>query len=227
MSAAVILGASGGIGRALCARLSETRSDLRVIGLHRNSTPRFDVCEEASIEAAARYCTSMGTIELVVNATGILAPEAEGPEKSWRAIDPEHMTEVFRVNAIGPALVMKHFLPLLSREDRSVYVNLSARVGSIEDNNLGGWYSYRASKAALNQVVRTASIELSRRNPGAICIALHPGTVATDLSGGFQATGLEVQDPATAAARILKVIEGLQPEQTGGFFDHHGKVIPW
>lgn len=227
MPVAVILGSSGGIGGALVRGLSETRPELTIVGLHRNSIPRLDVCDEASIEEAARHCAALGPIGLVVNATGILAPEAAGPEKSWRGIDPAHMAKVFQVNAIGPALVIKHFLPLFAREGRCVYANLSARVGSIGDNHLGGWYSYRASKAALNQIVRTASVELRRKNPEAVCVALHPGTVATDLSGGFQATGLEVQDPAVAAARILKVIDDLRPEQTGGFFDHRGKEIPW
>ncbi|SHM47645.1 SDR family NAD(P)-dependent oxidoreductase [Roseibium suaedae] len=227
MAVAVILGASGGIGGALEARLRQTRPDLAVVGLSRKTTLAFDVGKEETVEQAAAYCSSLGPLELVVNATGILSTQTAGPEKSWRSIDPAEMMAVFQVNAIGPALVMKHFLPKLSREGRAVFANLSARVGSIGDNHLGGWYSYRASKAALNQLVHTASVELQRRNPQAICVALHPGTVATNLSEGFQATGLEVQDPATAAARILKVIEGLQPEQTGGFYDHHGKVIPW
>ncbi len=149
------------------------------------------------------------------------------PEKSWRDLDPAHMARAFAVNAIGPALLMKHFLPLLPRQGRSVFATLSARVGSIGDNRLGGWYSYRASKAALNQFVRTAAIELGRRQPGAICVALHPGTVSTPLSAPFVKAGLDVQTPEEAAARLLDTIEGLGPGSSGGFFDHRGNPVPW
>ena len=127
------------------------------------------------------------------------------------------MARSFAINAIGPAIIIKHVLPLLPRAGRSVFATLSARVGSIADNRLGGWYGYRASKAALNQLVRTASIELRRRRPAAVCVALHPCTVATGLSSRFAKDGLEVQAPALAAERLLAVIAGLGPEQSGGF----------
>ena len=130
------------------------------------------------------------------------------------------------MNAIGPALMMKHFLPQLSRSGKSVFATLSAKVGSIGDNRLGGWYSYRASKAALNQLVRTAAIELSRSRPEAICVALHPGTVATPLSAPFAKAGLDVQTPTEAATAILSSIDGLTPLQTGGFFDNRANALP-
>ena len=136
-----------------------------------------------------------------------------------------HMARSFAINATGPALLMKHFLPLLSRTERAVFATLSARVGSIADNHLGGWYAYRASKAALNQLVRTAAIELARTRPKAICVSLHPGTVATGLSSPFVKAGLEIQTAAQSAAKLVAVMETLTPEQTGLLFDHMGKRI--
>ncbi|MGB1026292.1 MAG: SDR family oxidoreductase, partial [Rhodospirillaceae bacterium] len=128
---------------------------------------------------------------------------------------------------IGPALLMKHLLPLLPRKGKAVFATLSAKVGSIEDNRLGGWYGYRASKAALNQMVRSAAIELHRRAPQALCVALHPGTVASRLSAPFAKTGLSVQPPAQAAQALLQTLDGLDAEDTGGFFDRSGARLPW
>ena len=138
-------------------------------------------------------------MRLVIDTTGFLHMDGFAPEKSWRDLDVVHMARACAVNAIGPALLMKQFLPLLPRQGRSVFATLSARVGSIGDNRLGGWYSYRASKAALNQLVRNAAIELGRRQPAALCVALHPGTVATRLSAPFVKAGLEVQTTEQAA----------------------------
>jgi len=137
------------------------------------------------------------------------------------------MARAFALNAIGPALLMKHMLPNLPREGKSVFATLSARVGSIGDNRLGGWFSYRASKAALNQVVRTAAVELRRRRPEAICVALHPGTTDTKLSSPFRKSDLDVQSPDIAAQRLLSVIDRLGPDDSGSFFDHRGETIPW
>jgi NAD(P)-dependent dehydrogenase (short-subunit alcohol dehydrogenase family) len=137
------------------------------------------------------------------------------------------MAKAYAQNTIGPALVLKHFTPLLPREGRSVVAALSAKVGSIGDNHLGGWHSYRASKAALNQVIHTAAIELKRTRPQAICVALHPGTVDTKLSAPFSKAGLDVRPPEVAAADLLEVIEGLTPEDSGGFFDYAGWPLPW
>jgi NAD(P)-dependent dehydrogenase (short-subunit alcohol dehydrogenase family) len=137
------------------------------------------------------------------------------------------MAHAFAINAIGPALLIKHFLPMLPRSGRVVFASLSARVGSIGDNRLGGWYSYRASKAALNQIIRCAAIELSRINRDSVCVAIHPGTVDTGLSGPFAKTGLDVQTPTEAASRILSVLAALTPAQSGGLFDHRGDAIPF
>ena len=166
-------------------------------------------------------------MRLIIDASGILHGDGLSPEKSWRDLDATQMTRAFAVNAIGPALLMKHFLPLLPRQGRSVFATLSARVGSIGDNRLGGWYSYRASKAALNQFVRTAAIELGRRQPAALCVALHPGTVTTSLSAPFVKAGLDVQTPEQAAGRLIDVIDRLPSGSSGSFFDHRGDPVPW
>lgn len=225
---AIVVGAAGGIGGALYGRLS-TQSRFRVVlGLGRRSLPALDLTDEESIAKAARHVAGLGPeVRLIVDASGLLHGNGMSPEKSWRDFDPTHMARAFAVNAIGPALLMKHFLPLLPRQGRSVFATLSARVGSIGDNRLGGWYSYRASKAALNQFVRTAAIELGRRQPAAICVALHPGTVATSLSAPFVKAGVDVQTTDQAAGRLLDVIDRLPPGSSGGFFDHRGDPVPW
>ena len=223
---AVVLGAGGGIGGALIDRL---RSDGRfdsVIGFSRAGDTAFDLLDEPSVARSAACAAAAGDLRLVVDATGFLHDAQQGPEKTWAELDPAALARSFAINAIGPAIIMKHVLPLLPRAGRSVFATLSARVGSIADNRLGGWYGYRASKSALNQLVRTASIELRRRRPAAVCVALHPGTVATGLSSRFAKDGLEVQAPALAAERLLAVIAGLGPEQSGGFFDHRGDEVP-
>ncbi len=226
--AAVVVGASGGIGAALRAQL-ETHSDrLRVIGLSRHGDPPLDVTDEASIRSAAEWIErEVGEVRLVIDATGFLHDEDFGPEKSWSQLDPDHLAKAFAVNASGPALLMKHFLPLLPKKGKSVFATLSARVGSIGDNRLGGWYSYRASKAALNQFVRAASIELRRRAKDAVCVALHPGTVDTRLSAPFGKKGLDVRAPDVAARELLAVIADLEAGDSGGFFDYSGKTVPW
>ncbi|WP_287981735.1 SDR family NAD(P)-dependent oxidoreductase [Acidiphilium sp.] len=224
---AVVFGAGGGIGGALVAALAGDRRFAAVIGLGRGSAPRFDLLDEASIAEAVRAVAARGAIRLAIDATGFLHDEAQMPEKSLRELDAGRLARSFALNAIGPALLMKHLLPALPREGRAMFATLSARVGSIGDNRLGGWYGYRASKAALNQFVRTAAVELARRSPAAICVALHPGTVATGLSAPFAAAGLDVQAPEVAAARLLAVIDRLTPAESGGFFDHRGEAVPW
>lgn len=231
----VVLGGSGGIGAALVQAL-QARGDT-VLALGRRTEPRLDYTDEASIgyaaQAVAQRLGERGErLARLIVATGFLHGEtASGqhaePERSWQHLDADALAHSFRVNAIGPALVMRHFLPLLPRQGRCVAAFLSARVGSIGDNALGGWYAYRASKAALNQLVRTASVELARRNREAICLALHPGTVDTSLSQPFAKTGLQVRPPEVAAAELLAVLDTRSPADTGGFFDHKGLPIPW
>ena len=224
---AVVIGATGGIGSALICELERSAAFAKTVGFSRRSCPPLNLLSENDIAACAQYIAGLGVPRLIINASGILHRDSLQPEKSWRQIDAEHMAQVFALNTIGPALLMKHFLPLLPREGKSIFATLSARVGSIGDNHLGGWYSYRASKAALNQLVRTAAVELKRGKPDAVCVALHPGTVNTALTRAFMKSGLEVQPPALAAQRLLAVMDRLGPCDSGNFFDHHGKTIPW
>lgn len=225
---AVVIGQSGGVGAAIKATLEESAAFDRVIGFSRTSEPGIDLLDETTIAAAAAQVKATALDPRVVfDATGFLHGNGFSPEKSLSAIDPAHMAHAFAINAAGPALLMKHFLPLLPKSGKSVFATLSAKVGSIGDNALGGWYSYRASKAALNQFVHSAAIELKRRAPEAICVALHPGTVDTGLSGDFAKRGLTVRKPADAAALLIDVIDQLRAEHSGGFFDYRGEPLPW
>lgn len=222
--ASVVIGASGAIGGAVADQLEALGRT--VVRISRSTQPPLDLLDELSIEAAAEHVRDrIGPLDLVFDATGFLHGEDFMPERSWRSLDPDHMLLDYRLNTVGPALLMKHLLPLLRRDERAVFATLSARVGSISDNRLGGWHSYRASKAALNQMVRTCSIELARKNPGAICVAIHPGTVSSRLSEPFSKSGLDVRSPDVAAAEILDVLQALEPADTGNLFDHKGKRV--
>jgi NAD(P)-dependent dehydrogenase (short-subunit alcohol dehydrogenase family) len=223
---AIVIGASGGIGSALADLLDERGFD-EVVRVSRRGPVKLDLQDETSIADAARDCANRGTAEIIIDATGFLHDEGQRPEKSLRELDANKLARAFALNATGPALIMKHFLPLLPRDKRAVFATLSAKVGSIGDNRLGGWYGYRASKAALNQFVRTAAVEIARTHPDAVCVAIHPGTVATGLSGPFAKSGLEVQSPAEAASAIIACLDGLSSADTGGFFDRSGKPLPW
>ena len=183
--------------------------------------------ESGSISAAAaRLRQNHGSFQIIFCATGVLDIGGVGPEKALSDLDPLTMASAFAVNTIGPALLFKHFVPLLPASGKCVFAVLSARVGSIGDNRLGGWYSYRSSKAALNQLVKSASIEIARNRPDAICLALHPGTIETGLSRPH-ARGRFTHAPDQAAKNLLKVIDGVTPESTGGFMAYDGSVIPW
>ena len=217
---ALVVGASGGIGSALVEALSERGE---VVGLSR-SRDGLDVTDEASVVRVLG--TLEGPFDLVVVATGALVLGGVGPEKTLRVVTAEGLAAQFAVNAVGPALVMKHVLRLMPRDRVSRLAVLSARVGSIGDNQLGGWYGYRAAKAALNQLIRTASIEARRTHPQSVFVALHPGTVETGLAPS-QRAGHPSVSPEVAAANLMRVLEGLGPEATGGFFDWKGEVVPW
>ena len=216
MQRSLILGATGGIGTALIAALPGAAGLSRADGL--------DWLNPCAAEAT--LLSTDGPFDLVFDATGALEVNEQGPEKQLKAIDAQAMAQQFAVNAIGPALILKHYKHLLPRTGRAVIATLSARVGSIEDNGLGGWISYRAAKAALNQIVKTASIEIARWNPDAIVVALHPGTVATGLSANF-AGNRDTFTPAEAADKLLRVLDNLTPADTGGFFAYDGSRIPW
>jgi NAD(P)-dependent dehydrogenase (short-subunit alcohol dehydrogenase family) len=221
MEKALIIGASGGIGAAIAARL--TAQGVTVTALSRRDDG-LDVTDEDSVAAA------LGALEpgfdLILVATGALVINGAEPEKTIRRVTARAMADQFALNCIGPSLVLKHSLRLMPRDRRAVFAALSARVGSIGDNALGGWYSYRTAKAALNQMIHTGAIELSRCHRHALCVALHPGTVATRFTADYAATHDRVE-PDQAAANLLGVIEGLTPAETGGFFDWQGKRVSW
>jgi NAD(P)-dependent dehydrogenase (short-subunit alcohol dehydrogenase family) len=225
---AVVIGASGGLGAAVADALEASGSFAEVHRASRSDALAVDVTREETIATAAeRVRNDPAPLRLVFIATGFLHGDGAMPEKSLRELAPERLAQAFAVNAVGPALVLKHFAPLLARTGKSVAAVISAKVGSIGDNHLGGWYGYRASKAALNQFVRTTAIELRRSRPEAIAVALHPGTMHTALSAPFSKAGLDAREPAAAAAQLLAVIDGLTPAQSGGFFDYRGSPLPW
>ena len=228
---ALVVGASGALGAALFAQLDADPRCARVMGLGRPGrmadacTPPIDFDDQGSVAAAAQALIAGGPFHLIVNATGVLHGAGFMPEKRLGQLNNAQLEATFRANAFGPALVLAHFAPLLDR-DRSVLALLSAKVGSIGDNRLGGWYSYRASKAALNMFLKTAAIEVQRSNPNAVLVALHPGTVDSALSAPFR--GAEIGRPAPdAAADLLRVIDGLTPADTGSFRAYSGDALPW
>ncbi|MBJ7484466.1 SDR family NAD(P)-dependent oxidoreductase [Brevundimonas sp.] len=223
---AVIIGASGGIGRAV-ADAAEASGRFAVVHRLSRSGTGFDLKDEASIAVAAAEVAQGPAPTLVFVATGVLH-HGEAPERSYRAMTAEHLLRDYRVNTVGPALVAKHFLPLLPRDQRAVFAALSARVGSIGDNRLGGWHSYRASKAALNMILKNLSIEIARSHPQAVVAGLHPGTVATDLSAPFQKGVAEGKlfDAAYSAERLLAVLDGLTTADSGGVFAWDGARVP-
>jgi NAD(P)-dependent dehydrogenase (short-subunit alcohol dehydrogenase family) len=221
----LVAGVGGAIGAAFVERL---RSDSRCGAVHllgRHTDPPLDYGSEDSVAAAADALRALAPFHRVIVATGVLHTAVAQPEKRLADLRLSAMEEVFRLNTFGPALMLRYFAPLLDRQG-SVMALLSARVGSIGDNRLGGWYSYRASKAALNMMVRTAAIEMRRTHPGAVIVALHPGTVKSALSRPFR--GDEIgRDPAQAAADMLTVLEALGPDDSGSFIAYDGQRIPW
>lgn len=212
MNRCLIIGASGGIGAALADAIPAEH----VVRVSR-SVDGLDVTDPASVDRVLGGLDP--AFDLIIVATGVLGV----PEKSLAAIDAAAMVQVITVNTIGPALVLRHVPRLLSSAGKVAV--LSARVGSISDNRLGGWHSYRASKAAVNQIIRGAAIELKRTHKGAVCVALHPGTVATPFTQNYAVKNKT--SPAEAARKLLGVINGLQDTDTGQFFDAEGKAIDW
>ena len=222
MEKALILGASGGVGAALAALLRA--QGVAVTALSR-SGDGLDLTRPDTIATHAAALEDQ-RFDLIFNATGALVIEGRQPEKTMDAVDPQAMAAHFALNATGVALVIRHFAPLLSREGRPVLASLSARVGSIGDNGLGGWVSYRAAKAAQNQIIRTAAIEWRRRNPRAVLVALHPGTVATPLTAKYAARHPTIS-PDESARALLDVIAALTPDDSGSFRDWKGQIVPW
>lgn len=222
-----MIGDTGGIGAAF-AEAARARG-AEVIGVSRAGDGLELTDADSVARVAARTAARLGpggSADMILVATGALEIAGRGPEKSIAAIEPDAMAAQFAVNAIGPALLLRHFAPLLSREGRCVFAVLSARVGSIGDNRLGGWISYRAAKAALNQIVRTAAIEIARKRPDAVVVALHPGTVESPLTAKYLGRHAAVR-PRVAAAHLLDVLARLEPRDTGGFFDWRGERVDW
>ncbi len=224
----LVWGASGGIGGAFVAALEANPRVATVMAASRKAASpwRFDLEDEASIAAVAQAAAAEGPLDLVLVATGVLLPN---PEKSWRQLDSSVLSRAYAINAIGPALIAKHTLGLLRRDAKSAFACISARVGSIEDNRLGGWHAYRASKAALDMLIRNLSIELRQRNPQALCVALHPGTVDTALSRPFQSAvdPSKLQTPADSVQQMLTTLDALGPADTGKLWAYDGTPIPF
>ena len=225
----VVVGANGGIGSGLVSALTACQQVGRIFELGRVEPKelsdksvflQMDMLDEASVINAASVIKD--PLEIVIVATGLLHDGEVQPEKTWRQFAVDHAETIFRVNAFGPMLIAKHFLAKLNSDQKSVFAALSAKVGSISDNELGGWYSYRSSKAALNQYIKCSAIELSRKNKNAICVGLHPGTVATKLSKPFQANikAEKLFDSGKAANQLLSVLNTLD-------LSHSGNLISW
>lgn len=233
---AAVFGSSGAIGRAICGKLASRGCETIYAGSRNGGEPSgpvfapftFDLKDEASIEAAAAKMKD-NPPEWTVIATGVLTlPDGTGPERTLKRINGAAMAEMFALNTIGPALIAKHILPLMPRDRRFVFTALSARVGSISDNRLGGWHSYRASKAALNMLIKNFAIEMARTHPKGVVVGLHPGTVDSSLSEPFQ-TNLpegQLKAPDEAAANLVRVLADLDPGKSGRVFDFRGEEIP-
>jgi NAD(P)-dependent dehydrogenase (short-subunit alcohol dehydrogenase family) len=233
-SGAVVVGASGGIGAALVAALLADDTFGTVYALSRHCQPSTegrlrrlpaDVTDEASLEQAA--AALVAPIRLVIVATGTLHSAGLQPEKTYRALNPAALLESYRVNVVGPAMVARAMLPRLAPAGRSVFAALSARVGSIGDNRSGGWHAYRASKAALNMIIRNLAIETARRTPDTLCVGLHPGTVDTQLSQPFQRNVVpgKLFTPAYSAACLLSVLDSLSQADSGNVLAWDGSTI--
>lgn len=221
---ALVIGSSGALGGAICAALRSDPSCAHVTTLGRDSTPRLDLEDPPSIALAAQALAEHAPYQLIVLASGLLHRPGVQPEKSLAAIEADALQAVFQVNTLGPALVLRHFLPLLDKQ--AALAVISAKVGSIGDNRLGGWYAYRASKAALNMLIKTAAIEVARQRPKVRVLSLHPGTVTSPLSQPFHGAAA-ARPAAQAASELLTVIDQSSPEDSGGFFAYNGERLPW
>ena len=219
---ALVFGASGGIGQAFSRLLESKLGSENVVKISR-SFDGFEISDEEKIFKLSESIE--GSFNLIINATGVLQTTEEGPEKTINVVKQKSMIDMMTINAIGPALLLKNFSKKLDKTKFSVFVNLSARVGSITDNRLGGWISYRSSKAALNQIIKTSSIEINRRNKNAICVGLHPGTVKTSFTEKFQNT-TETISPDESVKMMMNVVENLSVDDNGYCFAYDGKVIP-
>lgn len=226
---AIIIGGTGSIGNAIGDEINALGFN-EVIKIGTKTSPPIDFNDENTIIKAVEFIKEKNKpISLLFDATGILHDKNNNfmPEKTLKNINIEFAKKNFLINAIGPSLLIKHFAPLLDNENKSVFATLSAKVGSISDNGYGGWYSYRASKAALNQLIKTASIEMKVKNKQSIFIALHPGTVKSSLSEPFQKSNLKIQEPKESAKNLIKIINEIDQSMSGKFFNWDGSELPW
>ncbi len=223
---ALIIGASGAIGQAFAEYLKRDLACSEVVEVSRATTPHFDLEDPASIERLGSALGTRGPFHLIVDATGALTIDGTGPEKALARLAHETLQRSFAINAIGPALLMRQLAPMLASGD-AIYAKLSARVGSIADNKKGGWYGYRASKAALNMLLQTAAIELQRRNPNLRIVALQPGTVRSRLSQPFEAGVPQLLEPGESVAGMMQAMFGLSAKAGAHFIDYRGEAIPW
>ena len=235
---AVVVGATGGIGAAVVELLDHCPNVANIVALSRQpiaegpkiKSLKIDLMDERTVANAADHTKAeMGGVDLVFVATGILHQSADQPEKTYRTLSADWVSRVFAINAMGPMLVAKHFVPLFPRQGKSVFASISAKVGSISDNGLGGWYGYRASKAALNQFNKTLSIEVGRKLTDTVCLALHPGTVNTRLSAPFQAGVPDGRlfTPEYSANRMLQIVDQATTSDTGKLVAWDGEVLPY
>ena len=223
---ALVIGATGTLGSACCAALQHAPNVQRLVPLSRSTTPAISLELEDSLAAAAAQVSRAGPFHCIIDATGALNLPTGGPEKHLGALNAEHLLQAFHINTVGPALLLKHFLPLLAPHGRCIYAKLSARVGSIQDNHKGGWYGYRASKAALNMVLQTAAIEAARKRPQLVIAALQPGTVASPLSAPYVAAEqcISAQDSVQG---LFQALDALAANGRAHFIDYRGNTIPW
>ena len=220
---ALVVGASGSIGQAFVQALRADPRCSDVQAIWRGEPIEWDLGDEVSLMALAAQV--QGPLHLVVDATGALTIDGHGPEKRLQELDAQRLLRNLQVNAVGPALLLRHLSPLLARGERVIWAKLSARVGSIEDNHKGGWYGYRAAKAALNQLLQTAAIEISRQRPLAVVAALQPGTVRSSLSAPF--VGSDALAPETSVQGLLQAMDAAPATGRAVFLDHRGQPIAW
>ena len=223
---ALVIGATGAIGQAFLEAFQADPDCTHVEAISRNADTGFDLLIPDSLHAQASLSNQSGPYEIIIDATGALNIDGVGPEKSLNSLKADLLMQSMRINAIGPAMVLRHFAPLLAK-GASVYAKLSARVGSIEDNKKGGWYGYRASKAALNMLLQTAAIELQRKNPNMRVVALQPGTVRSKLSSPHVKAQSQLLEPQESVSGMLSTLRAL-PAKSGAYFvDYKGVQIPW
>lgn len=223
---ALVVGSGGALGSAFVSYLQNETACGQVVAVSRALGDGFDLEDSASIERMADRVREQGPFHVVIDATGALTIDGIGPEKSLNRLDAVALQRAFSINAIGPALLLRYLAPSIAIGD-TIYAKLSARVGSISDNQKGGWYGYRASKAALNMMLQTAAIELQRRNPSLRVVALQPGTVRSRLSEPFQAGVPTLLEPSASVAGMMHAMMALTTKSGAHFIDYQGQEIPW